>query len=335
MKRNAVFFGDRKTNRIDFVYDRRIKENLEGMVNLYDAVVDRENLQEHASALELAEVAFSTWGMPPFTGEEIRKHMPGLKAVFYAAGSVQGFARPFLENGVKVSSAWHANGVPVAEYTLAQIILANKGFFQIAALAKRDYAQAQKISGSFPGNYNIKVGLLGAGVIGARVAELLKPLDLEVLVFDPFLSRQRAKELGVGIAGLEEIFSSCQTISNHLANVPATVGMLNKTLFDRMPENATFINTGRGAQVVEKDLALALAEVPTRTAVLDVTSREPLESGNPLLALGNVFLTPHIAGSGGKEVTRMGQYMLDEFLRYERGEELRYNVTVKMLETMA
>lgn len=335
MKRNAVFFGDRNGNRIDFVYDRRIKESLSELVNLYREVIDRENLPEHASVLGSAEVAFSTWGMPQFTDEEIRGYMPGLKAVFYAAGTVQSFARPFLQNGVKISSAWNANGVPVAEYTLAQIILANKGFFQSMAWAKKDPAKAKQLFESFPGNFNIKVGLLGAGAVGSKVAALLKALDLEVLVFDPFLPEERAGELGVRKAGLEEIFSSCQTISNHLANVPATVGILNKKHFASMLKNATFINTGRGAQVVEKDLALALAQVPTRTAVLDVTSSEPPEPGNPLLELDNVFLTPHIAGSSGNEVIRMGQYMLEEFLRYDRGEELLYNVTAKMLETMA
>lgn len=75
------------------------------------------------------EFVFSTWGIPVFTEEEIKEYLPSLKAVFYGAGSVQKFARPFLNCGVKVFSAWAANAVPVAEYTVAQIILANKGFF--------------------------------------------------------------------------------------------------------------------------------------------------------------------------------------------------------------
>ena len=72
------------------------------------------------------EVIFSTWGMPKFTEEELAEYLPSLKAVFYAAGTVQAFARPFLSRGVRIFSAWAANAVPVAEYTVAQIILANK-----------------------------------------------------------------------------------------------------------------------------------------------------------------------------------------------------------------
>ena len=68
------------------------------------------------------------------TEDQIAEYFPNLKAVFYGAGSVQGFARPFLKSGVKVFSAWAANAVPVAEYTLSQILLANKGFFQTSTL---------------------------------------------------------------------------------------------------------------------------------------------------------------------------------------------------------
>ena len=90
-----------------------------------------------------------------------------------------------------------------------------------------------------------------------------------------------------------------------------------------------------GAQVVEADLARALEEVPTRTAVLDVTYPEPPRPDCPLLGLPNVFFTPHIAGSAGDEVCRMGEFMVEEFRRYTSGMETRYQVTLKMLETMA
>jgi phosphoglycerate dehydrogenase-like enzyme len=111
--------------------------------------------------------------------------------------------------------------------------------------------------------------------------------------------------------------------------------MLNGRLFDKMAGNATFINTGRGAQVVEKDLIKALKEVPTRTAVLDVTYPEPPKPGSELYKMDNVILTSHIAGSMNKEIERMGCFVADEFIRYIKGEDLKYEVTLKMLKTMA
>ena len=96
-----------------------------------------------------------------------------------------------------------------------------------------------------------------------------------------------------------------------------------------------FLNTGRGAQVVEEDLIRALQEEPGRTAVLDVTLPEPPEADSPLWKLENVVLTPHIAGSSGQEVARMGAYMQQEFFRLLAGQPVRFEVTEKLLETMA
>lgn len=84
-----------------------------------------------------ADCLFSTWGMPALAEEEIARFFPKLKAVFYAAGTVQGFARPFLNRGIRIFSAWGANAVPVAEFTVSQILLANKGFFGACGAVQR------------------------------------------------------------------------------------------------------------------------------------------------------------------------------------------------------
>ncbi len=283
------------------------------------------------------EYIFSTWGMPVFTSEEIKKYLPNVKCVFYGAGTVQTFARPFLENGIKIFSAWGANAVPVAEYTVAQIILANKGYFLASRMINNPETRqdAAKYGYTMPGNFGAKIGIIGAGMIGKMVIERLKDFKLEVLVYDPFFSDEKAKEMGVKKTSLEEIFSTCQVISNHVANLPATVGMFTYDLFKLMKDNAVFINTGRGAQVVEEDLIKILEEKPFITAVLDVTLPEPPIEGHPFYSLKNVILTPHIAGSAGDEVMRMGEYMLDQFKKYKNGQPYEYEVTLKMLETMA
>ena len=111
--------------------------------------------------------------------------------------------------------------------------------------------------------------------------------------------------------------------------------MLHYGLFSLMKPNATFINTGRGAQVVEADLCRAMREYPERTALLDVTWPEPPDPDSPLLTLENVFLTPHIAGSMSQEVGRMGQYMLAAYTDFRAGVQSPYEVTLDMLATMA
>lgn len=332
-----IVFLTNEPSNIRNVYPAYIKDALAKEIGIDEIPVVMGNaLEENRAVLADAEYAFSTWGMPQLTEEEIAEYLPSLKAVFYGAGSVQYFAKPFLNMGVKVFSAWAANAVPVAEYTVAEIILSGKGVFTASRLFKEQGREAAgKFTNRFRGNYGAKVGLIGAGMIGSLVAEMLKAYRFEVLVFDPFLPAEKAERLGVKMASLEEIFSQCQVVSNHLANNPQTVGMLNYKLFSLMGDYTTFINTGRGAQVVEADLIRAMKEKPTRTALLDVTFPEPPEDDSEFYTLPNVILTPHSAGSQSDELYRMSEYMLNEYRALTAGEPTKYEVTLKMLETMA
>ncbi|MBE6884552.1 MAG: hydroxyacid dehydrogenase [Ruminococcaceae bacterium] len=330
----SIFVGD--AGNMDYVYASETKAALCAEAGLTEKVYSKEEILSTPNAFGDVTYIFSTWGMPRFEEEEIKRIFPALKCVFYGAGSVQGFAAPFLNCGVKVFSAWAANGVPVAEYTVAQIILANKGFFSSSRIAKSGNREAAwENYRHYRGNYGAKVGIIGAGVIGKMVIKKLKEYRLEVMVFDPFLPDEKAEELGVEKVSLERIFSECNVITNHLANNSQTVGMLNDRLFERMVPYAIFINTGRGAQVVEEDLIAVLKARPDLTAVLDVTWPEPPVEGSAFYMLENCVLTPHIAGSHGDEVHRMSEYMLNEFRLYTAGEKTNYEVTLKMLETMA
>ena len=336
MKPVAIFFSEQAENRMFDAFDPATISTLQETLDLSQRVYLHNELEKEREVFSKTRFIFSTWGMPALTEEEIRTFFPSLEAVFYAAGSVQGFARPFLHCGVKVFSAWAANAVPVAEYTVSQIILANKGFYQATRRMKAgEYAKAQAYCAPFPGSYDTPVGILGAGMIGSMVLERLKEYRLSALVCDPFASDEKLARLGAKRASLEEIFSRCQVISNHVANLPTTQRMLRYEHFSRMLPNAVFLNTGRGAQVVEQDLIQALKDEPGRTAVLDVTFPEPPVDDNPLWNMENVFLTPHIAGSWGQEVARMGSYMAEEFARFLAGEPVRWEVTEKLLETMA
>lgn len=298
-----------------------------------DQIFGKEDITGGKFDFSETEYIFSTWGMPSLNEVEIKKYLPKLKAVFYGAGSVQYFARPFLNSGIKVFSAWAANAVPVAEYTVAQILLANKGFFKTLRYKNRD--AANETLANFPGNYGVKVGIIGAGMIGKLVIGKLKEYDVETLVFDPFLPDIKAEELGVKKVSLETLFSECEVVSNHLADNEQTRGMLHGGLFEKMLPYSTFLNTGRGAQVVEPDLIRVLKNRPDLTAILDVTFPEPPVEGSELYTLENCILTPHIAGSTGREVRRMGEYMRAEFNNFVSGKPCKYEVTLEMLKTMA
>ncbi len=322
--------------KFNWVYSKEVLQTLQKQDGFDGQVYSKDDILRAPAQFVDAEYIFSTWGMPAFTEEEIGLCFPKLRCVFYAAGTVQAFARPFLNCGVQVYSAWAANAVPVAEYTVAQIVLANKGFFaSTRAMGQGGYAGAKRVFASYSGNYGAKVGIVGAGMIGKLVIQMLKAYKVEVLVYDPFLPDEVADSLKVRKVSLDEIFSTCSVVSNHLANNAETRGIFKYSLFSLLPQNATFLNTGRGAQVVETDLIRVLSERPDLTAILDVTAPEPPKVDCPLYTLENCILTPHIAGSSGDEVHRMAEYMLAEFEAYRLGEPTRYAVTLAMLKTMA
>ena len=298
--------------------------------------IGKKDLEANAAFLAQCEVAFATWGMPALTKEEIARYLPRLKAVFYAAGTVQYFARPFLESGVRVFSAWAANAVPVAQYAFAQITLAAKGYFQAAKFYRALPVYSLLHANTAPGLYGCRVGLVGLGAVGSAVAEKLKALpDITVLACDPFISKERAKELNVTLTDMATLFRTCDVISNHLANKPELKNVFDYKLLKTMKPHAVFINTGRGAQVSEAGMALSLLLRPNRTFVGDVIKREFFPYINPLFWCPNAVLTPHIAGSTGNEPQRMAYWMMEELERYLADIPAKYEVTPELLQRMA
>ena len=305
---------------VNTVYTEEQRKKIAELTDLMPEIVDAQNFD----SLDLSdvEVIFSTWGMMCFTPEQLDR-MPKLKAVFYAAGATDYFARPLLERGIRVFSAWLANAVPVAEFTVAQIILSMKNYFNhTAALKCKENWTREKIG---PGAYGETVALIGAGAISTKVQELLKGYGLKVIVIP---SRKERRTIS-----LEEAFRTAYVVSNHLPNREDNQKVLTKEMFASMRQGATFINTGRGAQVDEEGMCEVLKDRPDLTALLDVTCPEPPENDSPLYKLPNVHLSAHIAGSWNDEFHRMADYMIDEYNRYVAGEEPMYEITEKVLMT--
>ncbi len=262
------------------------------------------------------EVLFSTWGMPELDAADLDA-LPNLKAVFYAAGTTEYFHKPFLERGILISSAWKDNAVPVAEFVFAQIILALKNYFPLPdAVRKTKQWYGQAVG---PGAYGTTVALIGDGAISTRVQNFLKLTDIQPVV----IPTKREKR---NHADLAAAFSKAQVVSNHLPDMEEDTGIFTADLFELMPENAVFINTGRGRQVNENDLIAVLKKRPDLTALLDVTYPEPPLPESELYILPNVRLSPHIAGSANMEVRRMAASAIEEFKRYRDGMDLQNSV---------
>jgi len=331
-KKRAAFLGDDGA-RVQRVYDEARRARVAELTDLAPGIIGSGDFDARAAELRDVELVFSTWGMPSLTAEQFER-LPNLEAVFYAAGTVQAFARPFLQRGVRVVSAWAANAVPVAEFALAQIVLACKGYFRNV----REYTSTQGDKDRAfvgRGSYGETIALLGAGEVARKLIELLGVVELRVVVFDPYLADEAAARLGVERVSLEQAFERGYVVSNHVPNLPQTRGMIGASLLRRMRRDATFINTGRGATVIEPELAEVMRERSDLTALLDVTWPEPPAADSPLYALANVHLSSHIAGSKGDGVRRMADRVIEEAVRWIGGQPLRHEISLDMLEHMA
>jgi phosphoglycerate dehydrogenase-like enzyme len=269
--------------------------------------------------LSRAEVLLTGWDTPRLTAEVLR-HAPRLRHVIHAGG-VAAHLFPDGADGISTSDTGVANAIPVAEFTLAMIILANNDAFRARDLLRERRAYIDReVEFVAAGNYNRTVGLVSASRTGRAVIDLLRPYpSLRVLVHDPFLTPQDAESLGVEKMDLPDLVRRSDVVSIHAPVVPETVGLFDASLLALMPDGATLINTARGvivdAEALEKELRTGRIN-----AILDVTDPEPLPATSPLYDLPNVFLTPHIAGSMGTELRRMGDSVAADLARYARGE---------------
>jgi len=328
---SAIFAGQPENLPIAFPSDLRLQ--ISRQVRILAGEFEGDGWRDQTERLKEVDLIFATWGMPKLD-EEFLDATPGLKAVFYAAGTVKPFAtEASYKRGVIISSAWEANAIPVAEYTQAAILLSLKRFWQF--LRQSPEQKFTRGSLAFPGAYRTKVGLLSLGAVGRRVAEGLASTQVRLLAYDPFADPAMAARLGVTLVSLEELFAESDVVSIHAPFLPETEKLVSGLLVGSMKEGATLINTARGAVVNEEELCAVLRGRPDLTAILDVTEPEPPLADSPLRSLENVILTPHIAGSLGSEITRMGDWMVDEMQRYLDGEPLHHCVTREMLARMA
>lgn len=317
---------------LDIVYGPEERADLEKLVEFVAPPQTADSVRDNLQLVSDVEFIFSTWGAPKLD-EVFLAAAPKLRAFFYGAGSIRGFTTEAAWNrGIVISSAYAANSLPVAEYTLGAILLSLKGFWRLAgSSAGQGWDPLRPVAGS----YKSTVGLVSCGAIARRVLKLLEPFEVRRITFDPFLPDAQAEQIRVDKCALDDLFQSADVVSLHTPQLSETIGMITGSHFLQMKPYATFINTARGAVVRESEMIAALRERTDLTAVLDVTDPEPPAPTSPLLELPNVVRTPHIAGSMGNECRRMGRYMVEECQRYLSGEPLKWGITKEAAEKMA
>ena len=331
-KPRAVFALDPAAQ--DIVYGAEDRRTLAEFVEIEDLVLTPENWRSHRDVLHEAEFVFSGWKSPVYDAEFLAA-TPQLRAIFYAAGSIRYCAtEAFWAKGIPICSAYAANAVPVAEYTVSVSVLALKQFWRRAALARQGEGWGDHTR-PIPGAFRATIGLVSFGMIARKVAEMFAAYDVRVLVYCPYLDETEAMTRGVQRVSLNQLFSESDVVSVHTPVLPETINMVHGGLVRTMKPDATLINTSRGVILDQASVIEALRSRPDLTVVLDVTHPEPPAASDPLFSLPNIIVTPHIAGSLGGECQRLGSYMVDELRRFLAGQELRWRITHEMSLRMA
>lgn len=278
-----------------------------------------------------AVVAITGWQTCTFDAP-LLDHAPRLRLIAHSAGTVKKLVDDAAyDRGVRVTSAAAANAAPVAETTVAMMIVLLKRIpWLLPAHGDRSAVGAAPVREL----RDLRIGLIGASRVGREVVRLLKAYPrLRVLVYDPLLSEADARELGVERASFDDV-CRCDVVSCHAPSLPATHHMLNARTLALLPDHAVLINTSRGALI---DEAALVAEVRRRPlyVYLDVTDPEPPAPDSPLRREPSILITPHIAGCMNQGRRDMGRLAIDETLRFLRGQPLQHEVTRDMLPTQA
>ncbi len=308
-------------------------ERIHAVADLDEGVTISDFQQADPRLLAAVDVLITGWGCPRIGVTELAA-MPRLRAVVHAGGTVKAHIGPGVwSRGILVTTAADANAYPVAEYTLAAILLAGKGVAELACAyaADPDFSAGDRTD---IGNYRRTVGIIGASRIGRRVIELLGAFDFSVLLYDPHLTDDDPVLARVSRVSLDELFRRSSIVSVHAPLLPQTIGMVGSRQLALMSPGSVLINTARGAIVDHDALARAVRAKGLR-AILDVTSPEPLPAGHPLRGLPGVILTPHVAGSLGNELRRLGESAVRELELLAAGRPPRSPVRGESQATMA
>ena len=280
------------------------------------------------------DAVITGWGSPR-CDDAVLSAAKRLRIVAHSAGSIRHLLPPALfKKGIAVTHAAAAMLPAVAEMSLALTLMMLRRVPQyLAAMRGREAWEKASAIGYGPELSATRVGVVGAGHTGRCFIRLLRSLDAQVCVCDPYLTPAHAADWGVRKVELDELLRSCQVVSLQAPSTARTHHMIGRRELSLLADGTIFINTARSWLVDEPALIEELGRGRI-LAALDVFDQEPLSVDHPLRSMPNVYLMPHVAGGSMQTAHRQGQLVTQELSR-ARGEPLQYPVTLQMLETMA
>ena len=250
-------------------------EELQGQIAQYHGLVIRSATKVNAKVIEAAT---------------------NLKVVGRAGSGVDNVDLPAAtKRGIVVMNTPGGNTITTAEHAFAMMLSLARRIPQATASMKGGKWEKSKFMGM---ELQEKVlGIIGLGQIGSYVVKLAQGASMKVIANDPYLAEDRAREMGVELVGLSELYRRADIISIHTTMTSETKHMIGVEAISQMKDGVRIVNCARGGLVDENALVEALTSGKVAGAAFDVFEKEPCAPDHPLLGLDNVIVTPHIGAS--------------------------------------
>jgi len=232
--------------------------------------------------------------------------------------------------GVMVVNAPQSNVLSAAEHTIALLLAQARNI----PMAHADLKAGQWNRSRWAGVelHGKTLGIVGLGRVGVLVAQRALAFGMRLAAYDPYVSAERARQLGVTIfPSLEELVGEADFLTVHLPKTPETLGLISREVLAHAKPGLRIVNTARGGIVDEAALADAVADGRVGGAALDVFSVEPTTE-SPLFGLDSVVVTPHLGASTTEAQDKAGQTIADQVVLALRGEFVPFAVNVAATE---
>ncbi len=269
-------------------------EELKGIISEYDGLVIRSATKVTSEIIEAAQ---------------------NMKVVGRAGSGLDNVDLPAAsKKGIVVMNTPGGNTITTAEHAISMMLSLSRKIPQATASMKSGKWEKKNFMGFEICNKTL--GVVGIGLVGSVVADRAKGLKMNVIAFDPYLSPERAEQLGVELVGMDELLKRSDYITIHVPKTNDTLNLIDKGCFAKMKDGVLLINCARGGIVNEKDLYDAIKSGKVAGAALDVFDQEPPDPENPLIGCDEVICTPHLGASTEEAQEKVAVAVAEQMVDY-------------------
>ena len=230
------------------------------------------------------------------------------------------------ERGVIVVNAPEGNTISACEHTFALMLSLARNIPDANASLKRGEWKRKEFIGVEL--YGKTLGVIGLGRIGLAVSQRALSFGMEVIGYDPYISKERITEMGIKPVSLDELYANSDFITIHTPLTADTKNLIDRSAFLKMKRGVRIINCARGGIINEQDLVWAIEEGIVAGAAIDVFEKEPPPSDSPILKNSKIIVTPHLGASTVEAQQRVAQIVVEDILRMLRGEPVKNGVNI-------